>query len=115
MSKTTADQMITLTDAAKQQIADILKKESDSTLCVRTYIAGGGCSGFQYGFTLSNEIADDDWSIEAGTFTMLIDSISMEYLQGSTVDYQTDLAGSSFVIKNPNASAKCGCGKSFAI
>jgi iron-sulfur cluster insertion protein len=107
--------MITLTESAKQQISGILSKESDSSLCVRTYVSGGGCSGFQYGFTLDSEIATDDWQFEVGSFKLIVDSISMGYLQGSTIDYATDLAGSSFVIKNPNASAKCGCGKSFTV
>ena len=108
-------EQITLTNSAILKIADILAEENDSNLMLRTFVQGGGCSGFSYGFTLDAEQNEDDFVIKKPGMTMLIDAISMQYLQGATVDYKEELMGSNFVIKNPNASSSCGCGSSFAV
>jgi iron-sulfur cluster insertion protein len=102
--------MLTVTPSAQAQIKEILLGEESRY--VRAFIEGGGCSGFQYGFTMEDEKSDDDFVIE----NLIVDSISMQYFEGSTIDYKTDkLQGSSFVISNPNAKTTCGCGSSFAV
>jgi iron-sulfur cluster insertion protein len=103
--------MITITEPAKAKIADILAEENNPKLKVRTFVQGGGCSGFQYGFTLDEEQNEDDFVIDG----VLIDSMSMQYLTGATIDYKDDLSGSSFTISNPNAQTTCGCGSSFSV
>lgn len=107
--------MITITESAKNKIQDILAEENDPTLRLRMYIQGGGCAGFSYGFTLDNEQAEDDFEIPAGPTTVLIDSMSAQYVQGSQLDYVEDLMGASFKINNPQASSTCGCGSSFSV
>ena len=107
--------MIEITDSAKEKITDLLKEENDPTLKLRTFVQGGGCSGFQYGFTFDNEQSEDDWEFDLGEHKMLVDSMSMQYLQGAVIDYKDDLMGSSFSIKNPNAQTTCGCGSSFSV
>ena len=107
-------EMFIITEAAKTKINDIIYDEGNPKLCLRTFVQGGGCSGFQYGFTLDEEINEDDFTFETGPFKMIVDSVSMQYLQGSTIDYKESLAGSNFVISNPNATSSCGCGSSFA-
>jgi len=106
--------MITITEAAKTRINDIIYDEGDPNVCLRTFVQGGGCSGFQYGFTLDDEVGEDDFTFETGPFKIVVDSLSMQYLQGSTIDYKESLAGSNFVITNPNAVSTCGCGSSFS-
>ena len=106
--------MITITEAAKERVNDIIYDGGNPDVFLRTFVQGGGCSGFQYGFTLDNEQTEDDFAFETGPFKVVVDSLSMQYLQGSTIDYKTSLAGSNFVINNPNATAQCGCGSSFA-
>lgn len=106
---------ITITDSAKSKILDILIDENDPTISLRTFVQGGGCSGFSYGFTLDSEQNEDDWVIELSPFKVLVDAMSMQYLQGSTVDYKESLMGSEFVIVNPNAQSTCGCGSSFSV
>ena len=88
---------------------------SDSDLGLRVYVEGGGCSGFQYGFQLEKEQQDDDVLIEKNGITLLVDSLSIQYLMGAQVDYIDDLIGARFFISNPNASTTCGCGSSFSI
>ena len=107
--------MIEITDSAKTKITELLQEENDLTLKLRTFVQGGGCSGFQYGFTFDSDQNDDDWEFELGDHKMLVDSMSMQYLQGAVIDYKDDLMGSSFSIKNPNASTTCGCGSSFGV
>ena len=107
--------MITLTESALAKISDILAEENNPALKLRTFIQGGGCSGFSYGFTLDEEQNEDDFIIENTGATILIDSMSMQYLQGATIDYKEEIMGSNFVINNPNATTTCGCGSSFAI
>jgi iron-sulfur cluster insertion protein len=106
---------IDLTDSAILKIADILAEENDPLVKLRVFVQGGGCSGFNYGFTLDQEQAEDDFVIQKPGVTLLVDAMSMQYLQGSTVDYKETLMSSEFVIKNPNATSKCGCGSSFSV
>lgn len=107
--------MITITDQAFSKIADILAEENNPAVKLRTFVQGGGCSGFSYGFTLDEEQNEDDFVIENNGISVLVDVMSMQYLQGATIDYKEELMGSSFVIKNPNAQTTCGCGSSFSI
>lgn len=106
--------MITVTENAVAKIQDILKEENNPNLKLRVFVQGGGCSGMQYGFTLDDEQAEDDWDIEISGIKVLVDSMSGGYLQGATVDYQENQYGSQFTIKNPNAVTTCGCGSSFS-
>jgi len=106
---------LTITDAAKSKISDILLEEDNPNVALRTFVQGGGCSGFQYGFTIDEEQNEDDFVLEAGKFRVLVDSMSMMYLNGAVIDYKEDLMGSSFNIKNPNAVSQCGCGSSFSV
>ena len=107
--------MISITDSAISKIADILAEENNPLIKLRTFVQGGGCSGFNYGFTLDEEQNEDDFVIEESGVTVLVDSMSMQYLQGATIDYKEELSGSNFVINNPNATTTCGCGSSFSI
>ena len=102
--------MLTLTADASEKIKDLLAEEGNPDLKVRLFIQGGGCSGFNYGF-IYDKLQDDDWEIEG----LLVDSTSMTYLEGSTLDYKSELFNSGFVVDNPNAIHTCGCGNSFAI
>jgi iron-sulfur cluster insertion protein len=102
--------MITITESAKTKIADILAEENNPALRIRAFVQGGGCSGFQYGFTLDETANEDDFDVEG----MLVDSMSMQYLTGAVIDYREDAMGSSFSISNPNAETTCGCGSSFS-
>lgn len=106
--------MITVTGAAEEKIQDILYSEKPGTH-IRSFVQGGGCGGFQYGFMLDNNINEDDFEITVGPFKVLVDAISMQYMSGSTLDYREELMSSQFVIKNPNAVGTCGCGSSFRI
>jgi iron-sulfur cluster insertion protein len=107
--------MIEITESAKIKILDILAEENDPTMSLRTFVQGGGCSGFSYGFTLDKEHNEDDFEISLDKFKVLVDAMSMQYLQGAVIDYKEDLHGSSFSIKNPNAQSTCGCGSSFGV
>lgn len=103
--------MLTITETAQAKIADILAEENNPNLRVRAFVQGGGCSGFQYGFTLDEEQAEDDFDING----VLVDSMSMQYLAGAVIDYKDDIHGSQFSITNPNATTTCGCGSSFSV
>ncbi len=108
--------MIEITESAKIKIIDLLSEENDPTLKLRTFVQGGGCSGFSYGFTFDNEQNDDDFEFGLDEqHRVLVDAMSMQYLQGAVIDYKDDLMGSSFSIKNPNAETTCGCGSSFSV
>ncbi|WP_221792915.1 iron-sulfur cluster insertion protein ErpA [Oceanobacter mangrovi] len=106
---------ISLTPAAEEKIRELLIEEADDELCLRVFVTGGGCSGFQYGFTFDDEAAEDDSLIEKDGVRVLIDSLSYSYLVGSMIDYQEGLEGSRFVVTNPSATSTCGCGSSFSI
>lgn len=103
--------MITITEQARSKISDILAEENNPKLKVRAFVQGGGCSGFQYGFTLDEDQNEDDFDVDG----VLVDSMSMQYLTGATIDYKEDQYGSAFSIKNPNAQTTCGCGSSFSV
>jgi iron-sulfur cluster insertion protein len=107
--------MITISDSAKQKIKDILLEENNPKIALRTFVQGGGCSGFSYGFTMDDEINEDDFEIPLDEFKVLIDAMSMQYLTGSEIDYKEEIMGSSFTINNPNATTTCGCGSSFGV
>jgi iron-sulfur cluster insertion protein len=106
--------MITVTESAVAKIQDILAEENNPNLKLRVFVQGGGCSGFQYGFTLDEDQAEDDWDLEISGVKVLVDSMSGGYLQGAVIDYKDDAMGSSFSISNPNAQTTCGCGSSFS-
>ena len=107
--------MIKITDAAKNKIKDLIQEESNPKLSLRTFVQGGGCSGFSYGFTFDEIVNEDDFEIPIDEFRVLVDSMSMQYLSGAEIDYKEELMGSQFVIKNPNAQSTCGCGSSFSV
>jgi iron-sulfur cluster insertion protein len=107
--------VITISESAKEKIKDILYEEGNPKIALRTFVQGGGCSGFSYGFTLDEEQNEDDFEFPLDEFKVLVDSMSMQYLQGATIDYKEELMGSNFVINNPNATSKCGCGSSFGV
>ncbi len=107
--------MITITESAQNKILDVLAEENDPTIRLRMFVQGGGCAGFSYGFTLDNERAEDDWEIPAGSTQVLVDSMSMQYLENATIDYVEDIMGAQFKIVNPQASSTCGCGSSFSV
>lgn len=107
--------MIEITESAKSKIISILEEENNPNIFLRTYVQGGGCSGFQYGFSLEEQKSEDDFEFDVGGFRLLIDAASMQYLSGSTIDYRQTLTSSSFTIKNPNSTGQCGCGSSFSV
>ncbi len=102
------------TDAAAKKVRDLIDEEDNSDLMLRVFVAGGGCSGFQYGFTFDEKTEDGDSSVENQGVTLVVDPMSVQYLMGAEIDYKEDLQGAQFVIRNPNASTTCGCGSSFA-
>lgn len=106
--------MITLTESAIAKLQDILAEENNPATKFRVFVQGGGCSGMQYGFTLDQDVNEDDFTMEFGSVPVLIDSVSSGYLTGAEIDYKEDLHGSSFSINNPNAATSCGCGSSFS-
>ncbi len=106
---------IRLTDNAVAKVRALVTDEGNPALKLRVYITGGGCSGFQYGFTFEEASTDDDWLVEKDGITAVIDAMSYQYLAGSEVDYTEGLEGSRFVVNNPNATTTCGCGASFSI
>ena len=106
---------INLSASAVKKVRDLVAEEENDQLKLRVFITGGGCSGFQYGFTFDELMADDDTALEKEGVTLLVDPMSLQYLAGSVVDYTEGLEGSRFVVNNPNATATCGCGSSFSV
>lgn len=106
---------LTLSPNAVRKVRELVSEEENANLKLRVFITGGGCSGFQYGFTFDEEAAEDDTAIEMDGVTVLVDPMSFPYLAGSEVDYTEGLEGSRFIVNNPNATTTCGCGASFAI
>ncbi len=102
-------------DAAANKVSELLREEDNPNLKLRVFISGGGCSGFQYGFTFDENIEEGDTRIDKGGVTLLVDPMSVQYLMGAEIDYREDLEGARFVIRNPNATTTCGCGSSFSI
>lgn len=106
---------IVFTDAAARKVQELILEERNPDLNLRVYISGGGCSGFQYGFSFDEDRAEDDIAVENDGVILLIDPLSFQYLMGAEVDYSESLQGAQFVIRNPNASTTCGCGSSFSV
>ena len=106
---------IAVSAAARRKVATLIEGEGNAELKLRVYISGGGCSGFQYGFSFDEEQAEDDLVIAQGDMTLLVDPVSLQYLAGSEIDYSESLAGAQFVVRNPNAKTTCGCGSSFTM
>ena len=106
---------LVFTDAAANKVKNFVADEDNPELKLRVYITGGGCSGFQYGFTFDEKINDGDLTIEKNGVSLVVDPMSLQYLIGGTVDYTEGLEGSRFVVNNPNATTTCGCGSSFSI
>lgn len=109
-----SEEPLVFTDNAVAKVSELIAEEGNPDLKLRVFVQGGGCSGFQYGFTFDEESTDDDMTFAKGGVTLLIDSMSFQYMVGAEIDYKEDLTGSQFVIRNPNASTTCGCGSSFS-
>jgi iron-sulfur cluster insertion protein len=107
--------MITITESTNQKVLELIQEENNPNIKLRVFVQGGGCSGMNYGFTFDEAVNEDDFTIEQNGVTYLVDSMSMQYLQGAVIDYKEDFTGSNFVINNPNAQTTCGCGSSFSV
>lgn len=107
--------MLKITESAARKIQEVVQEEGNHNLKLRMFVQGGGCSGFQYGFTLDEIQNEDDFNIESHGITVLVDSMSAQYMSGAEVDYIEDIHGSQFTIKNPNVQSTCGCGSSFSM
>ena len=103
------------TDAAADKVGKLLQEEDNPDLMLRVFIAGGGCSGFQYGFTFDEKLEDGDSKVENRGVALIVDPMSVQYLMGAEIDYKEDLQGAQFVIRNPNVATTCGCGSSFSV
>ena len=106
---------LVFTDAAAEKVKELIEEEDNAQLMLRVFISGGGCSGFQYGFTFDENTTDGDTVVEKEGVKLLIDPMSMQYLGGAEIDYTEGLEGAQFVIRNPNAKTTCGCGSSFSV
>ena len=105
---------LVFTDSAADKVKQLVDEEGNPELKLRVFVQGGGCSGFQYGFTFDETVNEDDMQMAKNGVTLLIDAMSLQYLMGAEIDYKEDLQGAQFVIKNPNATTTCGCGSSFS-
>ncbi len=110
-----SDDLLVFTDSAANKVKQLIEEEGNSDLKLRVFVSGGGCSGFQYGFTFDEIANEDDTVLDKNGVQLLIDPMSFQYLSGAEIDYQEGLEGSQFVIKNPNATTTCGCGSSFSV
>ncbi|MCX7110163.1 MAG: iron-sulfur cluster insertion protein ErpA [Proteobacteria bacterium] len=110
----TSQEPIIFTESAASKVGELIAEEGNEELMLRVYVQGGGCSGFQYGFTFDESVNDDDTQVEKNGVKVLIDSMSIQYLSGAEIDYREDASGAQFVIRNPNATTTCGCGSSFS-
>ena len=106
---------LVFTDAAAAKVSELIRDEENPDLKLRVFISGGGCSGFQYGFTFDEKVEEGDAQVENLGVTLLVDPMSVQYLMGAEIDYTEDLSGAQFVIRNPNAATTCGCGQSFTV
>lgn len=106
---------LVFTDSAADKVKTLIEEEQNPALKLRVFVQGGGCSGFQYGFTFDETVSDGDQEIEKSGVTLLVDPMSFQYLMGAEIDYSTGIEGEQFVIRNPNASTTCGCGSSFSV
>jgi iron-sulfur cluster insertion protein len=114
-SPSIAPEPIVFTDAAAEKVKQLIEEERNARLKLRVFISGGGCSGFQYGFTFDEDVQEGDTEIQKAGVTLLVDPMSSQYLMGAEIDYTEGLSGAQFVIRNPNATTTCGCGSSFAM
>lgn len=114
MTNMATEAPLLFTDAAATKVKSLIEQENNDNLKLRVFVQGGGCSGFQYGFTFDENITDGDTEVEKGGVTLLIDPMSFQYLVGAEIDYTEGLEGAQFVIRNPNATTTCGCGSSFS-
>ena len=105
---------LVFTDSAANKVRQLIEEEGNPELKLRVFVTGGGCSGFQYGFTFDETTNEDDTTLQKSGVTLLIDPMSLQYLAGAEIDYQENIEGAQFVIKNPNATSTCGCGSSFS-
>jgi iron-sulfur cluster insertion protein len=105
---------LVFTENAAAKVRQLIEEEGNQALKLRVFVSGGGCSGFQYGFTFDETVNDDDTALQKAGVTLLIDPMSLQYLAGAEIDYQENVEGAQFVIKNPNATSTCGCGSSFS-
>jgi iron-sulfur cluster insertion protein len=103
------------TDSAARKVGELIAEEGNDALKLRVYVSGGGCSGFQYGFTFDEQVENGDTCVENSGVTLVVDPMSIQYLKGAEIDYKEDLQGAQFVIRNPNATTTCGCGSSFSM
>jgi iron-sulfur cluster insertion protein len=103
------------TDAAARKVGELIREEANPNLKLRVFVSGGGCSGFQYGFTFDENVEEGDTQVSNSGVTLLIDPMSIQYLEGAEIDYREDLEGAQFVIRNPQATTTCGCGSSFSV
>jgi len=110
-----AEHPLDFTAAAAQKVRELITEEGNPALKLRVYISGGGCSGFQYGFSFDEQQSDDDYVLERDGVALLVDPLSLQYLAGAEIDYRENLNGAQFVIRNPNARTTCGCGSSFSV
>ena len=110
----TSEELLVFTDNAASKVKGLIEEEGNPDLMLRVFVTGGGCSGFQYGFTFDESINDGDTEVEKNGVKLLVDPMSYQYLVGAEIDYKEDLEGARFVIKNPNATTTCGCGSSFS-
>jgi iron-sulfur cluster insertion protein len=115
MTQEAHDAPLVFTDAAAVKVSELIREEDNPALKLRVFISGGGCSGFQYGFTFDEKLEEGDTAVENGGVTLLVDPMSVQYLMGAEIDYREDLEGAQFVIRNPNAATTCGCGSSFSV
>ena len=107
-------EFLNFSDSAAAKVRELIEEEGNPALKLRVFVTGGGCSGFQYGFTFDEEVNEDDTQLVKNGVTLLVDSMSYQYLVGADIDYTDGLEGSQFVIRNPNATSTCGCGSSFS-
>lgn len=110
-----SDSQIDFTESAASKVSALIREEGNPNLKLRIYVAGGGCSGFEYKFAFDESVNDDDTVVERNSVSLLIDAMSFQYLAGASIDFQEGLEGSRFVITNPNATSTCGCGSSFSV
>lgn len=108
------ESLLVFTDSAATKVRSLIEEENNPALMLRVFVSGGGCSGFQYGFTFDEDVNEDDTIMEKNEVKLLIDAMSYQYLVGAEIDYTDGLEGAQFVIKNPNATSTCGCGNSFS-
>lgn len=109
------EEPILFTDSAANKVRELIEEERNDSLKLRVYVSGGGCSGFQYGFTFDENVEEGDTAMEKNGVTLLVDPMSFQYLSGAEIDYVENVQGAQFVIRNPNATTTCGCGSSFGV